>query len=103
MTHRRVRDGGGDMWDVWEVYPAVVERRMSGDHAIIPPETMTDARQRQAQVRILVPDELKDGWLAFQRGRERRRLVPIPGDWSSLDDARLLDLLEKAERIAEAK
>jgi hypothetical protein len=30
MTHRKIKDGDGKSWDVWEVYPAVVERRMSG-------------------------------------------------------------------------
>lgn len=46
-----------------------------------------------------MPDQLKDGWLAFQLGTQRRRLAPIPTDWWELDDGALLELLRQAERI----
>jgi hypothetical protein len=38
------------------------------------------------------------GWLAFQAGRERRRLVPIPPDWISLPEDQLRILKERATR-----
>lgn len=83
---------------MWEVYPSAVERRMSGEFPAVgkdgPPSV-----ERRREVRLLVPVELQQGWLAFQRGGDRRRLVPIPENWSTLDDETLLLLLERADRM----
>jgi hypothetical protein len=51
----------------------------------------------------VVPQELQQGWLAFQNGDERRRLAPIPDNWVTLGEAALLTLLEKADRISDQK
>jgi hypothetical protein len=97
MTHRKIKDGDGKAWDVWEVYPSAVEQRMSGEH---PAVLSTDGTKRDGrQVRILVPAALQQGWLAFQCGAERRRLAPIPEKWISLCEQDLLGLLERADRI----
>lgn len=102
MTHRRIRDNGGKVWDVWEVYPSAVERRMSGEHPLMPPDGSEDRRTRR-EVRILVPAPLQQGWLAFQSGEDRRRIAPIPDAWATLDEAMLLSLLTRADRIADSK
>ena len=102
MTHRRIRDRDGEWWDVWEVYPSAVERRMSGEQPAVSTESGTDRRVRR-EVRVVVPTQLQQGWLAFQCGEERRRLAPIPNEWAVLDEAALLALLEKANHIAESK
>jgi hypothetical protein len=106
MTHRKIKDGDGRLWDVWEVYPAAVERRMSGEVPAVQedgPSGTDDAQahgDRRREVRLLVPVELQQGWLAFQAGNDRRRLVPIPERWSSLDEKTLLTLLARADRVS---
>ena len=105
MTHRKIKDEEGRVWDVWEVNPAAVERRMSGEFPAVntesprgdgPPE-----RHLRREVRLLVPPGLQQGWLAFQAGSDRRRLVPVPGNWITLDDEALVALLERADRVSD--
>jgi hypothetical protein len=98
MTHRRIQDSEGRKWDIWEVYPSAVERRMSGEHGAIPPKGDVERRSRR-EYRVVVPQQLQNGWLAFQTGEERRRLAPIPERWATLADAELRELLARAERI----
>jgi len=99
MTHRTIKDGDGKSWEVWEVYPSAVEQRMSGEHPAAPPGEAPKRERRE--VRILVPPALQDGWLAFQTGNERRRLAPIPNNWTTLNDTALIDLLGRADRLTD--
>lgn len=100
MTHRRIKGGDGRVWDVWEVYPAAVERRMSGEFPAVSGERAPEAERRR-EVRLLIPAELQQGWLAFQAGDDRRRLVPVPIDWTKMDDSALVALLERADRVSD--
>ena len=84
---------------MWEVYPSAVEQRMSGEYPAVP-DRDTPAREKR-EVRIRVPSALQDGWLAFQSGQDRRRLTPIPERWVTLDDAELVRLLARADRLTE--
>jgi hypothetical protein len=79
---------------VWEVVPTAIERRVT-QSAARPPEI---ERRKVRQTRVVVPDQLQKGWLAFQSGRERRRLAPIPNDWDEMTARELLDLLHHADR-----
>jgi len=97
MTHRKIKDGDGRAWDVWEVYPSAVEQRMSGEHPAAPDDN--GVKRERREVRLLVPSALQQGWLAFQCGAERRRLAPIPGNWISLREDQLLALLARADRL----
>jgi hypothetical protein len=99
MTHRKIKDGKGKAWDVWEVYPSAVEQRMSGEH---PAVSDSGATPEKREVRIRVPSALQEGWLAFQSGNDRRRLAPIPHSWIRLDDAELIRLLARADRLTES-
>jgi hypothetical protein len=94
MSHRSFRDEVGREWDVWEVVPTAVERRMTRPHKR-PPEL---ERRRLRETRVLVPERLQKGWLAFQSGRERRRLVPIPTEWDEMTAGELVELLHQADR-----
>ena len=95
MTHRKIKDDTGKAWDVWEVYPSAVEQRMSGEY---PAVTGGDGSAGKREVRIRVPSALQKGWLAFQSGKDRRRLAPIPANWIALDDKDLVRLLGEADR-----
>ncbi|HZR07987.1 MAG TPA: hypothetical protein VFA79_05345, partial [Myxococcales bacterium] len=46
-----------------------------------------------------LPAAFRNGWLAFDNGAERRRLVSFPTAWESLSASELCALLESAERV----
>lgn len=94
MAHRTFHDEVGRSWDVWDVVPTAVERRIA-QGAPRPPAV---ERRRVKEARVVVPDRLQKGWLAFQSGKERRRLTPIPTDWDDMTVSELLDLLHQADR-----
>jgi hypothetical protein len=94
MAHRSFHDDVGRAWDVWDVIPTVVERRVSPP-APRPPDI---ERRKIRETRVVVPESLQQGWLAFQSGRERRRLAPIPSDWGEMTASELLELLHHADR-----
>lgn len=99
MPHRSFRDEVGRSWDVWEVVPTAVERRIARG-ARRPPVV---ERRKVQEHRVVVPDRLQQGWLAFQSGTERRRLAPIPGEWDDMTGSELLELLHLADRRVRAR
>ena len=44
----------------------------------------------------LLPPSMRGGWLVFDSRGQRRRLSPVPADWESLPEQRLLHLCEMA-------
>jgi hypothetical protein len=94
MPHRSFRDDVGREWDVWEVVPTAVERRIA---ATIPRPVEVE-RRKVKEARVVVPERLQKGWLAFQSGWERRRLTPIPRDWGDMTASELVELLHQADR-----
>ena len=74
--------------------PEVVERRLNAERRTAPRETPD--RRQQVDLRFRMAPELRQGWLAFQSGYERRRLAPIPRSWESLDDTALAVLAGQA-------
>ena len=77
MAHRRIVDNQEKVWDVWEVNPtsSISSRRLT------------------------VPADMQAGWLAFQCGEERRRIAPLPVDWSEMSDDALVHLMSDAMPI----
>ena len=94
MTHRIFTDDRGRTWEVWEVFPEVVERRLNEERRSAP-RAGPDRRQH-VDIRFRMAPELRNGWLAFQSDEERKRLAPIPPGWSSLDDGALRELAARA-------
>lgn len=97
MPHRKITDGAKRTWDVWEVIPSSVAEKV-------------EERRRQARTSpppqappIRVPQKLEQGWLAFQCEAERRRITPIPVNWSTMSDAELVELLAVATRMNDAR
>ena len=87
MPHRNLRDDDGRDWEVWDVIPSTVAQNLDDERARQP-----DVGRRGA-AQFKLPVELRNGWLAFQCGRESRRLAPIPARWIDLSDAELRQLI----------
>jgi hypothetical protein len=100
-------DENGAEWTAWEVRPGLtlseqVERRGAGDRRVsAAPDPVIERRRgdRRVATRRLARGlgaALVGGWLAFQAGALRRRLVPVPQGWEHLSDAELADLCRRA-------
>jgi hypothetical protein len=76
-SHREFLDTDGQRWDVWETHP-----------------------RQKTELRSVAP-EMVDGWLAFESATEKRRLVPIPDDWTALSDEELATLCARATFVRE--
>lgn len=90
---RHVRDPEGAEWVVWEVIPvrsSLLERRgMSpGAEAYAGPDRRGEGSRT-----------LKEGWLAFESGGEKRRLAPVPAGWEACPDEELRALLARAAPV----
>ena len=97
MAHRTFKDQLNREWQVWEVHPGPRERRKSSSS----PPGEGDRREpnapERAGLRLVVPEQMQEGWLAFQHGNERRRIVPAPAGWEKLHDTELRRLLDTAK------
>jgi hypothetical protein len=105
MPLRTFRSSAGIEWRVWNVIPGhrgEDERRRGYDRRSPDPVLLyrgperrasTDRRNRPAAI----PDE---GWLVFESGSERRRLMPIPPGWEIRSDADLERLCGRAMSVA---
>jgi hypothetical protein len=101
-------DDGGVEWVVWEVRPEKVlfgrvDRRVSGDRRVIAaPDPVIERRRlserRLRERRLAGARDVVGvvGWLAFQSGTTRRRLVPVPFGWREMSDAELSVLCRRA-------
>jgi hypothetical protein len=78
MNSRRFTDEVGCVWAVWSVRPDGHPEAESLDH---------------------LPARMRDGWLVFARGMERRRLSPIPDGWWRYDQPELCSLCDRAETV----
>jgi hypothetical protein len=94
MNYRRFTDSAGRVWEAWEVDPWAVERRLAEDRRHGPRDSLD--RRRSDQFRLMIPSELRDGWLAFQGLTSKVRLAPIPDGWMLLSDEQLLSLVAPA-------
>jgi hypothetical protein len=101
MSYRRFKDVEGRTWEVWEVHPSTVERRLSSERRSR--TRPTAERRHQHEFRLVIPSELRDGWLAFQGSIEKVRVAPIPEGWMALSDDELSTLaLRAGERARHA-
>jgi hypothetical protein len=102
MAYRDFTDSTGTEWFVFDVTPRADERR-SYDRRREEAQTgkVDEAEDRRVGSRRVSvgqrPPRLTQGWLCFERDGERRRLQPIPDNWTSLPDSELEKLLEAAQ------
>src|SRR3954465_10344779 len=95
MAHRVFTDSVGRQWDVWSVVPERAERRRDGTPV---PESEERRKQQEHQFRVRLGDAWSHGWLCFETVGEKRRLAPIPSDWTEVDD-QALELLCAGAKI----
>jgi len=96
MPYRIFEDSKKKEWQVWDIVPKLMERRGSSpdrrvETAVIP---FADRRRDERRLsngtrRATLKGSYAQGWLCFDNGREKRRLTPIPSDWTTCDEARL--------------
>ena len=70
MATRAFTDSAGVEWLIWHVTP--------GQHT-----------RSAGKGLSTLPDELADGWLAFECSAGKRRFYPVPPDWETLADDKL--------------
>jgi hypothetical protein len=109
MPYRTFEDSAGTEWQVWDIVPRLSERRtrISVDRRIeIKPISFADRRREQRRVpqtpvaRARLRGTYAQGWLCFENDYEKRRLSPIPDDWTTCDEDRLEEYARHGERVA---
>ena len=85
MAYRTFLDSDGVEWHAWDVLPKALERRVAERRIF--DEVHSFPERRRAERRQLdgcgtpLTSGLREGWLCFDAGNDRRRLSPIPADW----------------------
>ena len=107
MSYRLFEDSKGIDWQVWDIVPQLEERRVDAqserriDIKVIP---FADRRRTSRRIantrRALLRGSYAHGWLCFESRREKRRLSPIPDDWTTCDDSALEGYLRDGQRVA---
>ena len=103
MGYRVFRDSQGTEWRAWDVIPQLTERREIERRVRIEPVEHAD-RRRAPDRRVIkgrrpmLTAGLDGGWLCFENEAEKRRLTPIPDDWTRCTAAELERYLEAAKR-----
>ena len=93
MSLRTFTDSAGQQWEAYDVVPRSEERRRydrrSGEIKV--DQVVEERRDADRRVTVGRSDHMtsKAGWLCFESNEERRRLTPIPEDWTRCDDAKL--------------
>lgn len=100
MSLRTFTDSSGQQWEAYDVVPRTEERRRydrrSGETKIDPADERRDT-DRRVTVGRSEHITAKAGWLCFESADERRRLTPIPADWTRCDDAKMQTYLREAK------
>ena len=85
MALREYVDASGASWQVWHVVPttraitpAIPNDRRKQAAGDLP----TERRKRG----ITLTPGMEGGWLCFESAAQKRRLMPVPGDWESCPD-----------------
>ena len=102
MAYRTFTDSSGTEWQVWDVRPQGrgTDRRSDDDRRVITvPIEHAERRGTPDRRAPLVAPGMESGWLCFQAGSDKRRLVPIPTAWESEPNERLEAFLRLAARV----
>lgn len=103
MGYRVFRDSQGTEWQAWDVVPQLTERREIERRVRTDPVDHAD-RRREPDRRVMkgrrptLTAGLDGGWLCFENQVEKRRLTPIPKDWTRCSPEELDRYLQSAKR-----
>ena len=100
MAHRKFADARGVHWEVWDVVPASVEIGLAtrvGEAA--EPGRSSRIRVSQDGCFAGIDTRLASGWLCFSSDHEKRRLIPVPEGWDSLNSDQLDRLKDEAQLV----
>jgi hypothetical protein len=95
MALRTFIDSAGQEWQAFDVVPRDLERRRYDRRSTDAAGDDDSDERRERDRRVTVGRASRRlggsdaGWLCFEHGDDRRRLSPIPADWSRADDAQL--------------
>ena len=92
---RTFTDVAGVHWEVWEVYPRLLERRLMRERRAARRGTVE--RRHVVVGRPTQPRQILGGWLAFQSRLERRRLAAVPDGWEDASDRALQGYLAQSQ------
>ena len=107
--YRDFRDDDDRPWTAWDVVPSWGERRLAQRRRPAKGAPPHGEERRRADrrvhhgIRISLTPALTQGWLAFESGLSRRRLVPIPLDWHLLSEEQLRELWRAAEQLPQRR
>jgi hypothetical protein len=103
--YRTFLDARGRHWEVWMVHPSSIERRKMERRSpvenavhLIEQRVLGDRRSNRG-TRGEVASEYSTGWLCFASDGEKRRLVPVPVNWMSANDAQVAEWCRIARRV----
>ena len=103
MGYRSFKDSTGVEWDAWDVVPQLVERRLDDRRRSKGAIPFRDRRQTERRVivsrRAPRPGGLAGGWLCFDGASGKRRLSPIPDDWTRCPEAQLEEYCRMARPV----
>lgn len=99
MTFREFVDPDGRPWEVWEVRPIAIERRLDDDRRTVPRFAQD---RRSVELQFALRGVLREGWLTFQSGDDKRRTSPIPPGRTSAPDDELIAMLARAVSLKRA-
>ena len=110
MPYRTFVDSAGSEWQVWDIVPQLSERRNDE----LPERRLRDveipfANRRHENRRLtmtrraVLRGTYALGWLCFECNKEKRRLSPIPGDWTTCSDERLEAYLRQGDRVGRSR
>ena len=107
MSYRLFEDSKRTEWQVWDIVPRLEERRKASetdrrvDIKVIPFADRRRSPRRLANTRrTLLRGSYALGWLCFESSREKRRLSPIPDDWTTCDDDTLEGYLNEGHIVS---
>lgn len=105
LPYRTFEDSAGAEWQVWDVVPRLTERRHTEvDRRVdVTPIAFADRRREERRLtsshRAVLRGSYAHGWLCFDNGRDKKRLSPIPDDWTICDEDTLEAYLRAASLV----
>ena len=109
MGFRTFVDSTGREWTAFDVIPRSEERRHLDRRVMARLSDLFDFDDRRDNDRRLtvggrsaLASGVSEGWLCFERGVDRRRLMPIPENWQQCTDKELEMYCQSARPVHRA-